>query len=58
MSENKSSYEIARELIDDANSADPNQVDADGRQWPKDLLYSERMSGMLERFNLTSFALK
>ena len=51
MSENKSSYEIARELIDDANSADPNQVDADGRQWPKELLYSERMSDMLERFN-------
>ena len=51
MPENKSSYEIARKLIDDANSADPNQVDADGRQWPKELLYSERMSGMLERFN-------
>ena len=51
MSEEKSSYEQARQLIDAANSADPNQVSADGKQWPKELLYSERMSDMLERFN-------
>jgi hypothetical protein len=51
MSEIQSSYESARALIDIANSADPNQVTADGKQWPKELLYSERMSDMLERYN-------
>jgi hypothetical protein len=40
----------ARDLIDAANRADPNLVSMDGRQWPKELLYSERMSDMLERF--------
>jgi len=50
MSEDQSSFEKARKLIDDANSADPNLVSADGREWPKELLYSERMSDMLDRF--------
>ncbi len=50
MSEKQSSYESARTLIDSANSADPNQVNAGGKQWPKELLYSERMSDMLERY--------
>ncbi|MCP4469802.1 MAG: DUF4202 domain-containing protein [Gammaproteobacteria bacterium] len=51
MSEKQSSYEGARALIDSANSADPNQANAGGKQWPKELLYSERMSDMLERYN-------
>jgi hypothetical protein len=51
MSETPSTYERARALIDAANSEDPNRVDADGRQWPKELLYSERMSEMLERYD-------
>ena len=50
MSVNQSKYERARELIDNANSADPNRVEANGREWPKELLYSERMSDMLQRF--------
>ncbi|HUV20905.1 MAG TPA: DUF4202 domain-containing protein [Gammaproteobacteria bacterium] len=50
MSQEQSPFEKARKLIDDANSADPNQVSADGREWPKELLYSERMSEMLDRF--------
>ena len=50
MSQNQSTYEKARALIDAANSADPNQVTAEGKQWPKELLYSERMSDMLERY--------
>ena len=50
MSAQQSNYERARELIDSANSADPNRVDADGREWPKELLYSERMSDMLQRY--------
>jgi hypothetical protein len=49
MSENI--YEKARDLIDQANSEDPNKViDADNREWPKELLYSHHMSDMLERF--------
>ena len=50
MSQKQSNYEKARALIDAANSADPNQVSADGKEWPKELLYSERMSDMLERY--------
>jgi hypothetical protein len=50
MSEDQSLFEQARTLIDDANSIDPNQVSASGREWPKELLYSERMSDMLNRF--------
>ncbi len=41
----------AIELIDQANNQDPNQVvDENGKQWPKELLYSERMTDMLRRF--------
>ncbi|MDH3634936.1 MAG: DUF4202 domain-containing protein [Gammaproteobacteria bacterium] len=50
MSQNQSTYEKARALIDAANSADPNQVSVDGKEWPKELLYSERMSDMLKRY--------
>ena len=51
MSEQQSSYQKALDLIDAANSADPNRVEADGREWPKELLYSERMSDMLHRYS-------
>jgi len=51
MSAKQSNYEAARDLIDAANNADPNQVKADGRDWPKELLYSVRMSDMLQRFS-------
>ncbi len=50
MSQKQSTYDVARTLIDAANSVDPNQVTADGKEWPKELLYSERMSDMLERY--------
>lgn len=43
-------YEKAVELIDAANSADPNTVNVDGKDWPKELVYSHRMSDMLDRF--------
>ncbi len=46
----QSPYDTASSLIDAANSADPNQVSADGREWPKELLYSGRMSDMLQRY--------
>jgi hypothetical protein len=47
----QSTYPKALALIDAANSQDPNQVTADGKDWPKELLYSERMTDMLERYN-------
>ncbi len=50
MSQSQSNYEQALALIDSANSADPNQVSAEDREWPKELLYSERMTDMLERY--------
>ena len=37
-------------LIDAANAEDPNQESADGKSWPKELLYSQRMSEMLQRY--------
>ena len=51
MHEDQSAYDKAVALIDAANGEDPNQVTADGRDWPKELLYSERMSDMLERYH-------
>jgi len=51
MPEDQSAYDKAVALIDAANGEDPNQVTADGRDWPKELLYSERMSDMLERYH-------
>ena len=50
MPEKQSTYDKARALIDAANREDPNRVTADGKDWPKELLYSERMSDMLERY--------
>lgn len=41
----------AIQLIDKANSQDPNSVkDANGKEWPKELLYSQRMTDMLLRY--------
>lgn len=44
-------YKQVVELMDAANSEDPNIETADGKEWPKELLYSHRMEDMLERFN-------
>ncbi|MCW9057689.1 MAG: DUF4202 domain-containing protein [Gammaproteobacteria bacterium] len=43
-------YQKAVALIDAANQEDPNQETADGKTWPKELLYSHRMADMLERY--------
>ena len=51
MSQEKSIYEKAVALIDAANSEDPNQETTDGKVWPKELLYSHRMSDMLQRYS-------
>ncbi|WP_435234372.1 DUF4202 domain-containing protein [Psychromonas sp. PT13] len=37
-------------LINDVNEGDPNQEFVDDKSWPKERLYSERMSEMLMRF--------
>ena len=50
MAEQQSTYAKALALIDDANRQDPNKVTVDGEQWPKELIYSERMTDMLLRF--------
>lgn len=51
MSQQQSTFDKALALIDAANSEDPNQVTADGKAWPKELLYSQRMSDMLHRYS-------
>ena len=43
-------FEQVVSLMDEANSEDPNIETVDGKDWPKELLYSHRMSDMLERF--------
>lgn len=43
-------YDKAIALIDAANKDDPNRETSDGKSWPKELLYSHRMSDMLERY--------
>lgn len=37
-------------MMDAANSEDPNIETAEGKEWPKELLYSHRMAEMLERY--------
>jgi hypothetical protein len=43
-------FDKAIDLIDAANGADPNREATDGKDWPKELLYSHRMSDMLQRY--------
>jgi hypothetical protein len=43
-------FEQAIELIDAANAQDPHHVQADGRDWPVELLYSVRMTERLAAF--------
>ena len=50
MSQQQPILDKAMALIDAANSEDPNRVTVDGKEWPKELLYSRRMSDMLARF--------
>jgi len=50
MSQQLSVFDKSMALIDAANSEDPNQEAADGKDWPKELLYSHRMTDMLLRY--------
>lgn len=44
----KQYFDKAKALIDAANREDPNREASEGKDWPKELLYSQRMSDMLE----------
>jgi hypothetical protein len=43
-------YQAAIAAFDHANSQDPNIEIADGKEYPKELLYAQRMTEMQERF--------
>jgi hypothetical protein len=43
-------FERAIALFDAANAEDPNKETADGKEWPKELLYAHRMTEMQQRF--------
>ncbi|HEX8987848.1 MAG TPA: DUF4202 domain-containing protein [Rhodocyclaceae bacterium] len=43
-------FERAIALFDAANAEDPNKETAEGKEWPKELLYAHRMTDMLGRF--------
>lgn len=46
----KTIFEVAVELIDAANSEDTNLETSEGKELPKELLYSQRMSDMQQRY--------
>ena len=50
MSKQQSTFDKAMALLGAANSEDPNQETVHGKVWPKELLYSHRMSDMLVRY--------
>jgi hypothetical protein len=50
MSKQQQAFDTAFELIDAANNEDPNQESEAGKAFPKELLYSHRMSDMLQRY--------
>ena len=48
--DNRDRFDLAMARFDAANARDPNHETVDGRERPKELVYAERMSAMLERF--------
>ena len=43
-------YQAAIAAFDRANAEDPNREMAEGKEYPRELLYAQRMSGMQERY--------
>ncbi|HSM97848.1 MAG TPA: DUF4202 family protein, partial [Gallionella sp.] len=43
-------FQAAIAAFDRANAEDPNREMSDGREYPKELLYAQRMSEMQERY--------
>lgn len=50
MSSTTPAFEQAVALIDAANGEDPNTETVGGQKWPKELLYSHRMSDILQHY--------
>ena len=48
---NTEKFQAAIELFDQANSKDPNQEIWEGKSYPKEVLYGERMTAMLAGFD-------
>jgi hypothetical protein len=46
----QSHYQAAIAAFDKANAEDPNKEISEGREYPKELLYAQRMSDMQERY--------
>ncbi len=47
---NTARFKQAIEKFDAANAQDPNQEMSEGKSYPKELLYAQRMTAMLEQF--------
>ncbi len=47
---NSSLYQAAIAAFDKANAEDPNKETFDGKEYPKELLYAQRMTEMQERY--------
>ena len=47
---NQQRYQAAIAAFDKANSEDPNKEMANGKEYPKELLYAQRMTEMQERY--------
>ena len=47
---NQPRYQAATAAFDKANAEDPNKETANGKEYPKELLYAERMTEMQERY--------
>lgn len=45
-----SKFTVAIEAFDETNAEDPNIIEADGKEWPKELLYARQMSEWMDRF--------
>jgi hypothetical protein len=43
-------YQAAIAAFDQANAEDPNKEMADGKEYPKELLYAQRMGEMQQRY--------
>lgn len=50
MISDKARFDLAIAKFDAANAEDPNREIFEGKEYPKELLYAQRMTGMLGRF--------
>lgn len=50
MISDKARFDLAIAKFDAANAEDPNKETVDGKEYPKELLYAQRMTAMLDHF--------